>query len=308
MNQLAMKLTAYLTLTLLIGCASVDPKSFEQFHKSAAAFQTGADDAYKTAYEMAAKGFATPSPFGIDPTFDQLILTWEEGGDATRPTQEEKPLHAMLRDQRRGSFDLNSAFAEYSQFLALLAAGSEKDAEALEELAKNANANMRSARDALSLEVGDNEVAIVATIGVELLRQKIERDRRDYLRETMGEAQPRIEAFTSFMVITMDLLAGDITQTYLNWAEAKRLDHDAAGRTDRAKRKILVALLDRNDQTLLLLESVRTMRDGYTRIPKAHAEVRRRLDEPEAFLAAVRRLYSDARRLQKLHKELAEAK
>jgi hypothetical protein len=307
MRHPASRLAAIAALLSLVGCASVDPKPFEEFHASAAAFQAGTDAAYKTAYDMAAKGFATPSPFGVDPTVDQLVLTWQEGGDPTRPTQEEKPLHSMLRDTRRGSYDLNAAFAEYAQYLSLLAAGSAKDAETLEELAKSANANLRSARDALSISVGDDQVAIIATIGAEALRQKIEKDRRDYLRETMDEAQPRIKAFSDFMVLTMDLLAGDITRTYLDWAESQRRDYGAARRTAEAKRKILVALLERNDQTLLLLESVRTMRDGYARIPVANAEIRKRLDEREAFLAAVRRLYDDARRLQELQNELAKA-
>jgi len=155
--------------------------------------------------------------------------------------------------------------------------------------------------------VGDEEVAIVATLGAEVLRQKTLRDRRAFLRETMDEAQPRIEAFADFMVVSQDLLAGDVTRTYLSWAETQRQSHDAPGRTDAAKRKIVIALLERNDQTLLLLDSVRTLRDAYARIPRAHAEVRARLDDPEAFLVAVRRLYGDALRLQKLQAELATA-
>ena len=292
----------------LLGCAAIDPKPFEELHTSAAAFQTQVDATYKTAYDMAAKGFSTASPFGDDPTFDQLLLQWDDdGGDPTQPTQEAKPLHSLLRDNRRGSYDLNGALAEYSQYLSLLAGGSAQDAEALEAMARNANANMRSARDTLGLEVGDGELAIVATLGAEALRQKIEHDRRNYLRETMDEAQPRIQTFSEFMVSTMNLLAGDITSTYVRWAESRRRVHDADGATAQEKRKILVALLVRNDETLLLLESVRTMRDGYARLPLAHAEVRRRIDEPEAFLATVRRLYEDARRLQTLQAELERA-
>lgn len=293
-----------------VACAAVDPKPFEELHVSTAAFQEQADAAYKTANEMAAKGFAAPSPFGDDPSFEDLELGWgdaENPTDPTRPTQAVKPLHSGLRDIRRGSYDLNGALAEYAQYLSLLAGGSAKDAETLDQLAKDANANIRSARDALQAPIGDNEIAIVATVGAELLRQKIEHDRRNYLRETMDEAQPVIEAFSQFMVTAMNFVAGNVTETYIHWVEPRREAHDATGASPNDKRKILVDLLDRNDETILLLDSIRTLREGYARLPVAHAEVRTRLDEPEAFLAAVRRLYGDARRLQQLQKELAAA-
>ena len=306
MTRIARTLTTSAVLVASVACASVDPKPFERFHESAAAFQASSDAAYKTVYGLAAEGFKMPSPFHDDVAFDQLVLTWEENGDPTRPTQEDKPLHSMIRDDRRGSYDLNGAYAEYARYLAILAGGSKEDAETLEELAKTANANLRSARDALSVPVGDNEVAIVTTIGVELLRQKIEKDRRDYLRETMEDAEDTIEAYSSFMVTKMDLLAGDIARTYVDWAEAKSKEYGQKELPSAGKRAILVQLLERNDETLLLLDSVRTMRDGYARVPQAHGEIRKSLDEPEAFLGAVRRLYDDARRLQSLQKELAK--
>jgi len=42
-------------------------------------------------------------------------------------------------------------------------------------------------------------------------------------------------------------------------------------------------------------------------MPAAHREVRKSLDEKEPFLASVTQLYGDAKRLQKLHKELTKA-
>jgi hypothetical protein len=289
---------------MLVGCASVDPKPFEQFHASAAEFQQGADAALEATHDLAKAGFSKPSPFADDIPFDSVVLTFDE--DPTRPQMDAAPLYAQLRDLRRGAFQLNGALAEYSRFLALLASGSAKDAEDLEELARNANANLRSARDAMGVELGDNEVALIATVAVELLRQKIEYDRRGYLRETMDEAAEPIDAFSEFMAITMDLVATDVMQIYSEWAELQRRAHSRASRADQ-KRKIVVTVLERNDRTLLLLEAIRTLREGYRNIPAAHREVRTSLDEKAVFLASVTRLYGDARRLEKLHAELAKA-
>lgn len=287
-----------------LGCASVDPKPFEKFHASTSEFQKGADAALQSVHDLAKAGFKNPSPFGDNFKFASVVLTFD--GDPTRPTMEAAPLYAHLRDLRRGTFDLNSAFASYTQFLALLAGGSEKDAEDLENLAKTANANMRSARDAMKFDVGDDKLALFATLGTEVLRQKIEHDRRNYLRETMNEAETGINEFSELMVSTMDLTATDVMNTYAEWVEIQRRAHNEAS-SPQQKRKILIGVLEHNDQTLLLLESIRTLRDGYHNIPAAHREVRESTDKTEPFLGSVKRLYSDAKRLEKLQEELTKA-
>lgn len=289
------------------GCAAVvDPRPFERLHETAAAFRDGTDETLGAVYDLAAEGFTTPSPFGEEVTFDQLVLTWEEGGDPTRPRQEAEPLHVMIRDMRRGTDELNVAISEYTRFLLLLAGGRAEDAERLEELARTANLEFRSARDGLGLPGDDGEVALVATLGSELLRRKIEGDRRNYLRETMREAQPTVRTFGDFMVASMDLLAGDVTTAYLRWVESRRRAHDDAG-SDADRREILQELLERNEKTLLLLDVIRTTREGFRKLPQAHAEVLAGLDERESPLAAVRRLQDDAERLKRLKKELETA-
>lgn len=289
------------------GCQTVDPAPFQQLNESAAAFEQGADDALGAVYQRAEENFAAGSPFGTDPTLDQLLLVWEPGGDATRPTQEVQPLHAMLRDLRRGVSYLNEALATYASYLAKLASGSADDAAAIEALAQEANTNLRSARDALkATDITDDQLALVATIGAELLRQKIERDRREYLEETMDSAQPTIEEFASFMVTTMNLVASDVTFAYAEWAEHTRESYRKA-KNARAKQRILMGVLAKNDGTYALLESIRTLREGYAQFPVAHGEVRQRLEDRESALVAVRRLYSEAQHLRKLHAELAHA-
>ena len=289
---------------VFLSCATIDPKPFEKFHMSTSEFQAGADGVLESAYELAKAGFRKPSPFGDDVTFSSVVLTFDD--DPTRPTMEAAPLYIQLRDLRRGTLDLNGAFAAYTQFLALLAGGSESDAEALEELAKTANANLRSARDAIKLDVGDDKLALFATLGTELLRQKIEHDRRRFLCETMDEASPRIDEFAGLMVDTMNLAAIDVMFTYAEWAELQRAAYDEMSRPEQ-KREIIIDVLERNDRTLLLLESLRTLRAGYGNFLAAHREVRNSIDKKEAFLGSVKRLYSDARRLDRLRTELAKS-
>lgn len=306
MNRILRWIVSFVAVAVVAGCASVDPKPFERFHESASTFQSSSDEALQSVYELAVRGFRTPSSFGETVTFDRLLLTWDLRGDPTVPTQEQKPLHSMLRDMRRTSALVAGTFTEYSQLLALLAGGSEADAQRIVELAKTANSELRAARNAAGLELEDEGFALVATIGAEAMRLKIEKQRRDYLRETMDAAHGPIKELANFMVTTMDLVAGDVKATYLPWADAQRRAHSKE-QSPAGKRNILVALLDRNDQTILLLESIRTLRDGFAKVPEAHAQLRARLDEPESLLTAGRRLYDDARRLQRLHKELAEA-
>jgi hypothetical protein len=300
---------------MIPGCASVDPKPFEKFYASVSEFQSGTDEALELVRGLAKAGFSKPSPLSGKITFDSVVLTFDE--DPTRPVMDAAPLFAQLRKLRRGAFALNAALTEYTQFLALLAGGSEKDAEDLENLAKRANANLRSARDATGVGGSDKEVALVATIGVKLLREKIERDRANYLRETMDAAgspagestdlPPKvIDEFSEFMVVTMDIVATDVMSLYTVWVDLQRRDYNAASGEDQ-KRKIIVTVLERNDRTQLLLETIRTLREGYRMMPAAHREVRKSLDEKEPFLASVTRLYGDAKRLQKLHKELTKA-
>jgi hypothetical protein len=182
-------------------------------------------------------------------------------------------------------------------------------------MAKSANGSFRAARDALDLTIDDKQLAIVSSIGAEALRQQIQHNRKKFLRETMDKAQPTLETFSDHMVTTFDLLAGDVTTTYLAWVDQQRVAYDALGSggvsgqaaadlTVRRK-EVLLEVLDRNEQVLILLETIRALREGYRTLPSAHAELRASLDGQESFFAQTKRLYEDARRLQKLYKELA---
>ena len=119
----------------------------------------------------------------------------------------------------------------------------------------------------------------------------------------MDGAQGTIEAFAEHMALAMDILAADVASSYSKRVDGMREEHSAANAARR--RKIEMALLDHNDEVVLLLDTLRTLREGYRAIPRAHAQLRQKLDDEETFLTAVRRLYYDARRLKRLQKELA---
>jgi hypothetical protein len=220
-------------------------------------------------------------------------------------TMEAKPLFVDVRELRQGIDALNEAFVQYALYLAKLAGGGAEDAERIAALAKDANANLRSARTALNLDVDNDELALVATIGAEALRKKIEGDRRRFLEETMDFAQPQIEAFAVAGRAAMKLSAGELKEAYLQWADARRLACNQVGGVER--RRIISEVIDRNENIQTLLATLDTIRAGYEQIPEAHRELRVQLDDPEDFVSAVQRLRDDVQRLRQLRDELAKA-
>jgi hypothetical protein len=289
-------------------CATeIAPGPYDSFRRSTLEFQTGSDGALAEVAKLAEVGFATPSAIDAPLRFEDVVLTWEEDGDPTQPSQDKVPLYEQAQELRRGTYSLNAGVVDYATVLSQLAGGSAKDAEQLDELARTANTNLRSARDALKFDISDQQVAIIAAIGAEAMRQKIEQDRRGYLRETLTAAQPVIAAFSAQMAATMNLSAGDLTNVYVAWADSRREEYTKA-KSDEARRRVLVQIQERNDRTVALLETLRTLRGGYERMPAAHAELLSSLDQNEKFLASVRRLYEDGKRLQQLQRELAESK
>lgn len=289
----------------LLGCATVEPGPFEGFYRSSAELQARSDEVLEQVRALAESGFRTPSPLDDGLQLSDVILTWDEQGDPTQPYVAAQPLHSLLRDLRRGALSLNSGIVEYARLLSSLADGS-GDVEELDELARAANGHLRAARDTLKADLDDDEVAIVATLAASGLVQKLRRDRRRYLRQTMDGAGATVDAFSEHMASTMDLVAGDVKSAYLAWVETQRR---AFGKTasDTRKRGVLVDVLERNDRIVLLMETLRSLRQAYRDLAAAHAELRRELDEREILLVAARRLADDVRRLRRLYEELREA-
>jgi hypothetical protein len=104
----------------------------------------------------------------------------------------------------------------------------------------------------------------------------------------------------------MDLIAMDVEWTYVSWSEQLRMAY-AAEDDPRGRALILDRLLERNDRTILLLETIRTIREGYRKLPAAHDELRQRLDAQGAPLETVKQLYDEAQRLRTLYEELARS-
>ena len=93
-----------ITLALTtFGCSSAPrPQPFADFHQSLAELSASSDQALSDAQSLAKGSFRSGAPLTEEFRFDELVLTWEEGGDPTQPTQEKLPLYAMLREMRRG--------------------------------------------------------------------------------------------------------------------------------------------------------------------------------------------------------------
>ena len=113
-----------------------------------------------------------------------------------------------------------------------------------------------------------------------------------------------IDALSEHLVPTMDLVALDIEGVYIAWADNLARDYDAAGSPEQ-QAQILDILMTRNEETIVMMEAIRTIREAYRTLPNAHLELRRLLDEPDSFLTSVKRLRDEARRIKGLHDELA---
>lgn len=304
---------AVMTLLVLAGCPKVNPKPFDQFSVSTQQLRDGADAALKVNGEANRERFIqtaaekSMTSNGADAIIN-LQLTVEKD-DPFAWKMERTPLFMESRKFRTGIYTLNSALVQYAELLKELASPEFLSTERFDSMAKDLNANLASAGKSLKIEAKDKELAIFSVATTEILKSYLESQRKDALINALKKNQENVENISKKMTSAVITAALNLNKNYTDASSKLMADIATSGEINvDAKKKMVVAFLDINQQYTNRLAVLRSLHDTYATLPRVNMEIIKLVEDPKFTSSTIKEIFNNGTHLKNLYDELNESK
>lgn len=294
-----------------LGCASVSPQPFAAFAESTVQLREGADLALgqstQPVRERAVVQIVEASSTRDDFFAMQETYTLEAAPESLRVDRSGLPLVLELPAFRTGVYELNTVLVDYAALLHQLALPELVPKPRIEQMAKDLNANLVDAAKVVQPDVDTQSIALFATGAAAATEAWLESTRRCHLKAALEDDAPALDEVARLGREAVELMAALLNQEYdERKADLFRtLAPAPGGANTAAKRKAAEALIALDEQYLTRMVALRTLRDAYAALPKAHAELISAVSDPELTLASITQIYDAGKRLERLHAELA---
>lgn len=284
---------------LLVGCASVNTEPFAKYRSAVQEAQSGIDAAMSVNYNWTRSGFI--DTFSSDPksAFTRLMIQPGEGYDWLLP---ESPVYLKVKQTRSGLAELNEAFAKYADLLAKLASRDLASTAKFDQLAKDLNQNTRDAMKALNVDAPPEGIALFSTAASEAARLYIENRRQHHLKDAIKKNQTNVTDYSALCVALLHTIRGNIKTYYVDRTDPIKNGWNST--TGENRKKNTEAMLNLNEQYADAMRVLQELETAYSTLPEAHADLAKAIEKPKLDLEGVQKLYTSAKRLQQLYKEL----
>ena len=302
-------ITVVVLAVALAGCAKVNPRPFETFAESLRTLSSGVEAQAEVDYETAREEyeqsvldgkvqvtelqftFPSSDPFGFQ----------HEGG--------EQPLYVKLEQFRRALKNLNDAMVAYANLLATLGGNETVNPDDFDQLARDLNTKTASAAATLNLGVPGEARAFFSTAAAKIFEEIIERKRRKKLRQAIEAQQPRMKLYAERAQEALGVIVEGVKPRYLDEFSDladKYVDADREADNEADKKAALQKILDWNKQTADTLRTLERLKNSYGKLPTAHADLAKAVDERQTGLPGVLDFYNETVALHELFTSLKE--
>lgn len=289
-------------ITALTGCSSVNPGPFRKYAASVREAQIGMDAAMTTGYDWTRAGFVESFSSDTNSRFGDLLLDLGEG---YAWTWNKAPVHLSVKQARSALGELNATFVAYADLLVKLADNELVGVDTFDQLARDLNRNAGAALKALQIETPGEDRALFSTVAAQFARRYLEHKRRAYLRDAISQNQTNIEWYAAQCVSLIKTMRGTTKAYYTLRAGAynKTWENTTAGR----RAEVTDKMLKLNEQYADTLHVFEELERAYRGLPRAHADLKKGLDDARFDLNGIQELYSSGKRMQRLYEELRKA-
>lgn len=321
---------AFLVLFVHSGCASVDPKPFEEFRDGSMLLRGGTSVLLATDLEWTREGFVSwvaESPSRLA----DYQLALPEKGKITADFAKDPTYLPFLRASRAFS-KLNDQFVRYAMLLADLSGGKLLSVETFDALAADMKGNLDDAAKELVAQQnpipGDadeakktaitskrqDELAVYSQAGGILsaaassaFRAYLEHQRRDDLHDAVVSAQTEIALYSKLAVDSLDRMYYDFDAEYRRqWRDLSKEVGKAT--TPATKRRYVSKAISLTETTRDVMATAASLSASYAKLPSAHADLAVALEKDSLSLTGLRAFYDQARHTYDLYKTLIEPK
>lgn len=288
--------------SLLVGCATVNPKPFAAYQSAVKEAQTGIDAAMSVNYSWTRSGFVEGFASNPEAKFSQLMIqpgagyAWSLAAD---------PIYLKVKETRAAMADLNGAFSDYAELLVKLASNELVSTDAFDELAAELNGNTKAAAKALSFDAPNEGFALFSTAASEAARLYIEKRRQKHLKEIIRKNQANVAEYAMQSIELIHTIRGSMKAYYVDRLEPIKQSWTASSGEKRLK--ATESALNLNEQFADAMRVLQELEVAYAELPKAHADLLTAIEKPSLTLHGIKDLYASGKRLQKLYKQLEKS-
>ncbi len=285
-------------LALLIavtGCAHVQGSNFAKFHEAVAEVQKSVDSVSEDNLE-ANKEFFIESVVKQEVSLPQLGLSFldADGEDPYFWKPRSTILYLELKRAHFGLLKLNAALLKYAAVLETLATTDFLSHAEMQQMARDINTNSLQAMAALEIDLGDDfDGALLGTAAAALMERYVLTRQKALLYELIEANQGAVRQVCDHVIdyIRVGLLP-DVTAGYQDRLESAL--GDSSGLLTR--REQVEAVLKVNEDTVELLELLKSIELVYAALPAAHRDLQK--TDGDSVLAGINSLFDYAIRLQ----------
>lgn len=299
------------TCLLLMGCGgAIDPAPFDDYATATRALAEGTTAVFEVDRTWSREVFVQRLTEG-DVDSLELAVVFPDDPDSFLVTLPLAPLFLVVSDAAQQMDGVNQGFIDYAELLRGLATDDVATPEALDALAYELNTNatdLAAVLTALGVDVPaafDDRAAFVSATAVEAFRVHVRERRRETLARALEANQSAVSAWIDVAHQALEGVRDGVQATYTSRKRTLlvELTEGSAARKRRAAE-------DLADLQAALVHTTRTLaelRDGYTSMAAAHAELVTALTSERPVLTAIAELYRRAKRVATLETELRAA-
>lgn len=296
-------------LTLLAGCATVDPQPFSEFSLAVQELRDGADGALavnnqsnRAAY-IAQIAKQSQSPEGMDAVMNLLIGKVEN--DPFGWEMKTVPLFMMSARFQSGVYNLNNSLVAYADLLKSLASPELVSRERFDSLARDLDAGLTAAAEQLDFKATDKEIALFSVAARQAAYAFLDNKRSRSLQKVVEANQENIDVLAEQLQEALRLASWNLWVVYKN--ERATLSKKLTPASDdslAAREKTVKEFVELNEGYISRLEILRALNGSVQTLPNAHRELAQAIKSPKMTMSSVRNLAKQGRSLNKLFREL----
>ncbi len=292
-----LSLTLVAVVVLLAGCGGINPQPFENFSGAMRQVKEGTDGVLSKNIEWEREW----QIYEVMEGKKKLEYLKIERKGEFEWTYVEKNL-ASKYDEVRSIFKaLSDATLKYADLLAAIAGAELITEEEYEKVAKETYEQLNSLITRLNVEVSGDAVGLFSIGAIEIGKQVLEAKRRKDLARLLTNNQANIEGFSYKTIALINSAERTLNNSYEKLFEM--YDEQLKKNQSRVLVEKVEQLGPAAQKSVTILKEAR---DVCEKIPAAHKELLKSVEEIEVNFEAIRDLYASGKRMQRLYKELKE--
>jgi len=296
-------------LTLLAGCATVDPQPFSEFSLAVQELRDGADGALSVSNESNRERYIehvakqSQTSAGRDDVLNLFVESVK--ADPFGWQMRKIPLFMMSKRFQAGVYALNSSLVAYAELLKNLAAPEAVSKETFDNLARDLDAGLSAAAGQLEVKEADQELAMMSAAARQAAYSYLNNKRSKSLEKIVEANQVNIAAIAGRLQEALRLSAENLRTAYRaeGMALAKKLT-PGADDSPGSRGKTVKQFVELNEEYVGRLETLRALNRSLDTLPNAHRELAQAIKRPQMKLSSIRDLAKQGKALNKLYREL----